>query len=168
MAERKAIDVERCLSAMEDINIEGLVDSVVRRRAISVAIQEIAEDGDAALKEVYVAVLSFASNGEGIDRLHYGQIPDAGIVRFNIRRKKDVTLGGDHIYLLECVRDFTQELRSLPTEMSFSQNTSTINLCGVLRERSEHLSRLQLLDEALDNSAVESVIYYAETTLSES
>lgn len=138
------IDTERCLKAMEWLNVEGAPTghstsphpSDKRSAVFADAIAAIQNDGSVALRSVYLGIKNYASFGDQRNDSEYGMGPRHGSIVFRIGRTHsglgtDSVLCGDHVYLLECVRDFgTREVDEVRDGRKIQLN---LNLCDVLR-----------------------------------
>ena len=103
-----AIDNDRCLRAMRDLEITGVPTSG-RHYLIEEAIAAIQKDGATALAAEYFGIKNYAAFGDQREDHEYGYHPRHGSIVFRIGRQNrhaKTVLGDDHIYLLECVRDF--------------------------------------------------------------
>ena len=99
------IDIERVKRAAKDIHVEGRPCE----KLIAVAIAAIQADGSAAMRSQYFGIKNYASFGDQREDHQYGMGPRHGNIVFRIGRndrEHPVTLGDDHVYLLECIRDF--------------------------------------------------------------
>lgn len=107
---KRPLDLTRIRFAMRDLDVEGLVGtSAVRIRALEEAIAAIQADGQAALRDRYIGVKVYAGFGDQRSDHSYGTVPGHGHIVFRIGRRAPraaVELGADHIYLLECCRDW--------------------------------------------------------------
>jgi hypothetical protein len=129
------IDVDRCLRAMEDLEINGCAKGEKREAMIADAIARIQQNPKDAMKVEYLGIKNYASFGDQREDHQYGFGPRHGSIVFRIGRKYsagDVTLGEDHIYLLECVRD-ADPINEFETDPLAARNRSrTLNLTQAL------------------------------------
>lgn len=101
------IDLNRCVKAMDLLDVKGVCNSAVRHSALEDAIKAIQEDGVNALMGRYFGVKNYAGFGDQRCDCQPGYGPTHGHIVFRIeRRLRDGVLNENHIYLLECVRDF--------------------------------------------------------------
>lgn len=166
------IDVERCLRAMRDIRVEGSPVGPVREKAIEDALAAIAADGKTALVERYIGVKVYAGFGDQREDHLYGQSPRHGDIVFRIARTKPgrpaaamtaaehnaslPVLGADHMYLLECVRDFGAWEEQEPHPHSPGYKVRHVrNLCDTLRMLTEAEERVAMLREKVEEASVE-------------
>lgn len=143
------IDLDRCRLAMKELYVEGDPCGPVRAAALADAIARIQADGAQALFAEYVGVKRYSGFGDQRYDCGYGYGPRHGSIVFSIGRRTDqaarlATLGADHVYLLEAVRDFGQV--SVPDLEPLGQ-PQEMNLCEVLRRR----DRLRAIADDLDS-----------------
>jgi len=102
------IDIEKCERAMRHIYVRGLCNTARREGLIEKAIGLIQEDPQGALQSEYIGMKNYAGFGDQEISCGYGYGPRHGSVVFSIGRAREQrpALGEDHIYFLECVRDF--------------------------------------------------------------
>lgn len=107
------IDVSRCRKAMEHLSIEGYVETKERKNLIEEVIRDISTNPVETMARNFFGLKNYAAFGDQRADCAYGMGPRHGSIVFRIGRPgKDrldgspPALGGDHIYLLECVRDF--------------------------------------------------------------
>jgi hypothetical protein len=165
------IDVTRCLRAINKINIEGRTPVVgdtrahfassSRAKAVEDAIGEIQKNGETALMGEYIGIKNYAAFGDQREDHNYNMGPRHGTIVFRIERTRSareeqgVTLNGDEVYFLECVRDFDdiKEPRS-----GLQQQDRWLNLCDILKERARLLARLDRLNMYVDTTSVETTV----------
>lgn len=107
------IDIKRCQRAMEDLKVTGIPNTGARKKVISDAIASILKDGERALLAEYMGIKNYSGFGDQREDHAYGKSPRHGTIVFSVGRqyirhdgRPQPTLGFDHCYLLECVRDF--------------------------------------------------------------
>lgn len=155
----KKIDINRCSLAMRDIYVRGLCSSPIREGALASAIRMIQENPTGALKKGYVGVKNYASFGDQREDHEYNFGPRHGSIVFSIGRthpQESVTLGADHVYLLECVRDCAPIL--VPTEDPLRSNSNlpqTINLVGALERWARYRKLSNAYGDAVSEQGVE-------------
>lgn len=153
------IDINRCSLAMKDIYVKGLCSSPVREAAIASAISQIQANPAGALKKQYVGVKNYATFGDQREDHEYNFGPRHGSIVFSIGRKRpqeSVTLGADHIYLLECVRDCAP----IPVEdtdplRGKSNIPQTMNLTDALGRWARYRKLSNVYGDAVSEQAVE-------------
>jgi hypothetical protein len=150
------IDKERCLRAMEDINVGGL-PIAARLYLIEEAITQIQASGNDALEHRYLGIKNYAGFGDQREDPEYGCGPRHGSIVFRIERTNrcrgiaKAILGDNHIYLLECVRDFgvcddhNDLANNLPTRK---------NLCQILRNWRLHQKLASEYQQIIDSKEV--------------
>ena len=153
------IDIDRCLIAMQDLCVHGLCCTPMREAALASAIRMIQENPTGALKKGYVGIKNYASFGDQREDHEYGFGPRHGSIVFSIGRRKpqeNITLGADHIYLLECVRDSMPiEVRREDPLRSNRNLKQTMNLTAAI-ERWDRYRRLsEAYGEAVSEQGVE-------------
>ena len=103
------IDVNRCLVAMSDIYVSGIPETIMRKQIIEEAIAAIQKDGAEALATRFLGAKNYAQFGDQRCDCEYGYGPKHGWIVFEVGRREKSntpkTLGADHVYLLECIRD---------------------------------------------------------------
>lgn len=156
MSEKKtAIDIERCKRAANQIVVVGAPLGSMRLALIEEAIAAIQADPENALRETYLGIKNYAHFGDQRSDHPYNCGPSHGSIVFEIARRRNYygALSGEHIYLLECVRDFgvlsidaiTREGRSY---------LRTLNLVNVIKHRDELRQQLKPLEDALSYRSV--------------
>lgn len=151
------IDVDRVERAMQDLDVRG----DPRPRLIEEAIQKISEDGSAAMIDGYLGIKNYAHFGDQRADCKYGYGPKHGNIVFRIGRvrHRDVELGADHVYLLECVRDFGV-LVTPPAHFDGQRGYARhddlrLNLLDVIRRRNRLRKVMAPLDQAISDARVE-------------
>lgn len=126
------IDVERCMRAMADLRVEGIPNSAERKKVIADAIAAIQADGNKALSVEYMGVKQYAGFGDQRTDCRYGFSPTHGSIVFRVERRGDrsSTLADDHVYLLECVRDFPTASEKVWDRGTYRDEY--LNLCEVI------------------------------------
>ena len=140
------IDIDRCLNAMEALNVQG----APRLDRIEEAIGLIQKDGT-CLRKRYIGVKQYAGFGDQNSDNDYGYGPSHGSIVFQIERVRnnmEAVLGSDHIYLLECVRDFGAWADDAKIKRLY-------NLCDTLREWGKAVERVVELEKLLANAKIE-------------
>ena len=99
-------DLDRFAGACQHLEVFG--NPRGREKVIEEAIALIQENPEKALLRGYLGVKNYAHFGDQRHDGAYGMGPSHGSIVFSIGRERDYKgpLGNDHIYLLECVRDF--------------------------------------------------------------
>lgn len=153
------IDIDRCARAMADISIEGRP----RSGAIADAIAAIQSDGIIALSDRYIGVKNYAHFGDQREDHYYGYGPAHGHIVFSIRRtdrSSKTVLGPDHVYLLECARDFGSvqclgdgRPASVP---DWGQEPKHYNICDVIRSQRSHSEAADRFSSMLSSAMVTS------------
>lgn len=143
---------ERCRKAMQDITVTGEPLGNIRLKAIEDAISEIIKNGNKALLEEYIGVKNYAGFGDQRKDHKYGYGPRHGHIVFSIKRlrEKNVELGVDHIYFLECVRDAGR------ADPELFNDTYQHNLVDVIREYDQAMKKAKKLSEWVSTLKVES------------
>jgi len=103
------VDFERLLRGHQNILVEGVCDTDIRRRAIEDAVTAIQTDGKMALLHEYIGVKNYAAFGDQREDHEYLSKPSHGVIVFGVGRKNNdqpAELGLDEIYYLEAARDF--------------------------------------------------------------
>jgi hypothetical protein len=153
---KEPVDIERCLRAMRKLNVVGDPRPEKRKALIEEAILMISMSGKAALSERFMGYKNYAAFGDQRCDCEYGFGPSHGHIVFSIGRdsaSRELVLGDDEIYLLECVRDFG--VLTLQVWDSGRKRDVHLNLCEVLRKRSALLNDLGPINEALDLACVD-------------
>jgi hypothetical protein len=151
--ETHTIDLQRCLSAMKSLTVEGLPNNPGRLALIEEAIKRIQLDGTIALKHEYLGFKNYAHFGDQRTDCSYGMGPRHGSIVFSINRHHQCEeLGAEHIYLLECVRDFC--VFRHPTLQDDFNQPKQFNLCSVLRLITQLQADIAPFLEAIANRAV--------------
>lgn len=149
------IDVNRCRAAMELLDVEGIPAKGMRNELIEEAIRRIQMDGTVALQSQYMGIKNYAHFGDQREDHDYGYGPRHGSIVFAIQRKGDrkAELGPDHIYLLECVRDFGSVADPYYDREKYgyrSDNPPHINLCRVIEKADAACEKLEHYQAAID------------------
>lgn len=164
------IDIDRCREAMRHLWVSGDPSRHVgcsvsnqaeggrpRHAIISKAIASIQEDGAQALSGTYLYVKNYAHFGDQSGECRDGMAPSHGSVVFSIYRTRGaerITLGDDHVYMLECVRDFG--VVSIPVSRNGRVEAESLNLCEAIARLDALSSHAGLLQTALESASVES------------
>lgn len=150
------IDKERCLRVMEDINVGGL-PIAARLYLIEEAIAKIQASGSEALKQEYLGIKNYAGFGDQREDHEYGYGPSHGSIVFRIERTNrnrgiaSAVLGDNHIYLLECVRDFNiyDDHNDLTNHLPKRKN-----LCQVLGDWRRHQKLASEYEQVINSKEV--------------
>lgn len=148
------IDIERCRRAVARIQVGGVPLGSIRQKALADAIARIQYDGWVKLAGEYIGVKQYAGFGDQREDHQEGYGPKHGSIVFRIQRTGQGPLGGDEIYLLECVRDFGV-VEGPPSQYAPHQ-PQRWNLCDVLHalakaEREASSLRAHLAAAAVDS-----------------
>jgi len=148
------IDINRCLEAMKDIQISGSPIGSGRQKMIEEAIKQIIEYPSKALIGEYLGMKNYAGFGDQREDHRYGMGPRHGSIVFSIGRVRgnEKTLGADHVYLLECVRDFG--VISEPNQKD-GRYINDLNLCNVLREYKQIKNRANFLFSEIEKRSTQ-------------
>lgn len=150
-------DVNRCRKAMKDLIIRGVPDTPQRLRLIEDAIRQIQHDPVKALAGEYLGIKNYAGFGDQREDHRYGMGPRHGTIVFSVERRRpgeSTSLGADHIYLLECVRDAGSVL-----EFTDPRNTKQkYNLCAAINKYDDLRASVRAYEEALSKVSVESAL----------
>jgi hypothetical protein len=149
------IDKRRCLRAMQTINVDGL-PILARQYLIEEAIAKIQSDGGEALSRQYMGIKNYAGFGDQREDHDYGYGPSHGSIIFRIERtnrNQRVILGDDHIYLLECVRDFG--IYEDSNDLTNCHTPKKKNLCQVLKDWQRHQKFASEYESTINAKVVE-------------
>jgi hypothetical protein len=130
MTSNHNIDIDRCRRAMVGLDISGVFPGGEAASAVEDAIRDINADGAIALAQQYIGVKVYAGFGPQRSDRPYGYGPSHGTIVFKIGRANSaVVLGADHVYLIECARDFKGIAEAGP-----NGTTRRIGLCEAIRQ----------------------------------
>jgi hypothetical protein len=137
------VDIDRIRRAAQDIDIVGIAPGHPERaQVIEAAIAAIQADGSAAFATHYMGVKNYAGFGDQREDHPYGYGPRHGHTVFSVGRYASrlidppVVLGADHIYLLECARDFPGAVGARGNLVSLTQ---VVRYMDELREQAAQL-----------------------------
>lgn len=155
---KEKIDRDRVRRAAQDITVKG--NPVGRGSLIAEAIAAIETNGKEALSKEYFGIKNYEQFGDQREDHRYGYGPKHGCIVFRIGRtnprQEPPELGPDHIYLLECVRDFgikqvyAPELGHNPTSLYHP-----MNLIEVIQFGDKHAEILCKVTALFDDAMVE-------------
>ncbi len=157
-AKSNPVDIERCARALKEITVGGIVNTAQRRQCIADAIAAIHTDGATALLKEYIGVKVYAGFGEQREDHTYGSGPRHGNIVFRIERVGDrkTMLSADHVYLLECIRDWRGWTEQRRNPGDYRGYDHTVTLPEAIRELAELTARAALIADKLAAATVES------------
>lgn len=135
-------DLNRFREASRDMIVRGLPTTHERQKVIEDAIAAIQQD-ETSLSNGYMGVKNYASFGDQRCDCHYGMGPSHGSIVFSVGRSNPedkIPLGDDHIFFLECVRDF------VPVQLGERK----MNMQEVVRHYDDMISQANNLKVHLD------------------
>jgi hypothetical protein len=146
-----------CRRAMKDLVVSGSPNGAIREQAIEAAISIIQRAPETCLTKGYIGVKNYAAFGDQREDHDYGMGPRHGYIVFSIMRTtrtNPAPLGDDHVYLLECVRDFGT-FEDTRVDVRSHQSRYHRNLCDAIKLADEHAELSQFYRESIERIAAE-------------